>query len=91
LTGRGNRDILVLTRLRPEKKGGNPMRFLITLQQGEDGFILAECPALPGCMTQGKTRDEVLSNIREAIEVSLSSRRAHALPQIEVTELDIAV
>ncbi|MBF0501063.1 MAG: type II toxin-antitoxin system HicB family antitoxin [Candidatus Riflebacteria bacterium] len=67
------------------------MKFLITIQQGEDGMILAECPALPGCMTQGKNRDEVMTNIREAIELSIETRRGRALPQFEVTELDIAV
>ena len=67
------------------------MKFLITIQQGEDGMILAECPALPGCMTQGKTREEVMTNIREAIELSLEARRARKLPVLEVEALDIAV
>jgi len=67
------------------------MKFLITIQQGEDGMILAECPALPGCVTQGKTREEIMNNIREAIELSLETRRERTLPQFEVAELDIAV
>ena len=67
------------------------MKFLITIQQGEDGMILAECPALPGCVTQGRTRDEVLANIREAIEVSLETRQALGLPHFEVEELEIAI
>lgn len=67
------------------------MKFLITIQQGEDGMILAECPALPGCMSQGKSRDEVLENIKEAIEVCLETREEMHLPTLEVTELDIAV
>jgi predicted RNase H-like HicB family nuclease len=37
--------------------------------------ITAECPALPGCITQGKTRNEVLKNIKEAIELSLETRK----------------
>ncbi len=67
------------------------MKFLITIQQGEDGMVLAECPALPGCMSQGKTREEVLDNIKEAIELCLETREQMQLPTLEVTELDIAV
>ncbi len=67
------------------------MKFLITIQQGEDGCIIAECPALPGCISQGKTRKEVLDNIREAIELSLETRKARSIPVFEVEELDIAV
>ncbi len=67
------------------------MKFLVTITQGESGYIIAECPALPGCMTQGRTREEVLANIREAIEVSLETRKARSMPVYEVAELDIAV
>jgi predicted RNase H-like HicB family nuclease len=68
------------------------MKFLITLQQGENGNIIAECPALPGCVTQGKTREEVLKNIKEAIELSLETRKELGYPEpLEVAELDIAV
>jgi len=44
------------------------MRLLVTLRPGESGYVIAECPALPGCMTQGRTEPEALANIREAIE-----------------------
>ncbi|TMG01648.1 MAG: type II toxin-antitoxin system HicB family antitoxin [Chloroflexi bacterium] len=43
------------------------MKFAIVLTPGEDGFIVAECPTLPGCVTQGKAEDEALRNAREAI------------------------
>ena len=36
------------------------MKFAITLEQGEDGFIIASCPALPGCHSQGRTREEAI-------------------------------
>ncbi len=39
----------------------------VILYPGEDGYVVAEVPSLPGCISQGKTRDEVLTNIREAI------------------------
>ncbi|MCP9470501.1 MAG: type II toxin-antitoxin system HicB family antitoxin [Nitrospira sp.] len=43
------------------------MIFHVTLEQAEDGWVVAECPALPGCVSQGKDEKEVLDNIKEAI------------------------
>ena len=43
------------------------MKFAVVLTPGEDGFIVAECPTLPGCVTQGKEEDEALRNASEAI------------------------
>jgi predicted RNase H-like HicB family nuclease len=45
----------------------------VVLRAGEDGFLVAECPAIPGCISQGRTRKEALDNIREAIELCLES------------------
>ena len=53
------------------------MKFLVTLERDEGGFIVAECPALPGCLSQGRTEAEALANIREAIEASLETRREY--------------
>jgi predicted RNase H-like HicB family nuclease len=50
------------------------MKFLVTLERDEAGFIVVECPALPGCLSQGHTETEALANIREAIEASLEAR-----------------
>ena len=47
------------------------MHFTVTLERGEDGYIVVECPSLPGCVSQGKTEEEALTNIREAIELWL--------------------
>ncbi len=66
------------------------MKFLVTLEVGEDGWIVAECPALPGCVSQGRTTAEALANIREAIELSLETRRAENLPiSMEVAEVEV--
>ena len=66
------------------------MKFLVTLERDEQDWIVAECPALPGCVTQGRTADEALRNIREAIELSLETRRAHGLPlAIDVVEVEV--
>ena len=43
------------------------MIFHITLEEAEDGWIVAECPALPGCVSQGKDQKEAIENIKEAI------------------------
>jgi predicted RNase H-like HicB family nuclease len=40
----------------------------VLIYPGEDGFWVAECPSLPGCISQGKNREEAVTNIREAIE-----------------------
>lgn len=44
------------------------MKLHILIEQDEDGFFVAEVPALPGCLSQGKTEEEARSNIKEAIE-----------------------
>lgn len=41
----------------------------VLIYPGEDGFYVAECPSLPGCISQGKTREEALVNIKEAIRL----------------------
>ena len=55
-------------------------KFTVVLEPGEDGYLLASCPALRGCRSQGKTRDEALRNIREAIEVFVESLEAEGEP-----------
>ena len=43
------------------------MVFHVTLDKAEDGWVIVECPALPGCVSQGKDEQEALANIKEAI------------------------
>ncbi len=43
------------------------MMFHVTLEKAEDGWIVAECPALPGCVSQGRDEQEALANVKEAI------------------------
>lgn len=47
------------------------MNLPVVIERGEDGYFSAHCPSLKSCWSQGKTRDEALSNIREAIELYL--------------------
>jgi len=56
------------------------MKYRVIIQQDEDGVIVAEVPALPGCISQGATRTEALANIREAIEAYLESLKDHDEP-----------
>jgi predicted RNase H-like HicB family nuclease len=66
------------------------MKFLVTLEHDEDGFVVVECPSLPGCLSQGRTEVEALANIREAIGASLEARRQYGIPtQVEVAEIEI--
>jgi predicted RNase H-like HicB family nuclease len=53
------------------------VRYRVLIEQDEDGIYVAEVPALPGCASQGKTRGEVLDNIKEAIAGYLESLQAH--------------
>jgi len=46
----------------------------VVLRPGEDGWIVADCPLIPGCISQGRTREEALANIQEAIELCLETR-----------------
>ena len=66
------------------------MKFLVTLERDEDGWIVVECPSLPGCVSQGRTEDEALANIREAIELSLETRQTEGIAtEIEVAEVEV--
>ena len=69
------------------------MKFIVTLDDGEDGYIVASCPALPGCHSQGETREETLANIKEAIEGFTESMRepGEASPAQVVEEVEASV
>ena len=67
------------------------MTFSVTLDRDEDGMWVVECPAIPGCVSQGETREEALESIREAIKLCLEVRAERGMPltietrQVEVT------
>jgi len=54
------------------------MRFNVTLDRDEDGVWIAECPSIPGCVSQGKTKQEAVENIKDAITLCLEVRRRRA-------------
>nr|VFK13832.1 MAG: Predicted nuclease of the RNAse H fold, HicB family [Candidatus Kentron sp. LFY] len=53
------------------------MKYRVIIEQDEDGIFVVEVPSLPGCVSQGATKPEAISNIREAIEVYLESITQH--------------
>jgi len=67
------------------------MKLLVTLTPDEDtGMVVAECPAIPGCVSQGRDEDEAIANIREAIAACLEARTAHGMPlTVEVREIEV--
>ncbi len=52
----------------------------VLLYPGEDGYWVAECPSLPGCVSQGQTKEEAIANIREAIEGYIEALEEDHLP-----------
>lgn len=69
------------------------MKYRITLQKDEDGMYVVKCPSLPGCISQGKTRDEALNNIKDSIEGYIQSLKKHGepIPAIDEEFIEINV
>lgn len=66
------------------------MKFLITIFRDEDGMFIAECPSIPGCISQGKTEKEAQENIQEAIKECLEVRAEKGMP-LTVTTRQVEV
>lgn len=67
------------------------MRFNVTLDRDEDGIWIAECPSIPGCVSQGKTNQEAVENVKEAIALCLEVRSEKGLPlTIETQQVEVA-
>ena len=56
------------------------MKFIITITRDEDGMYIAECPAIPGCVSQGKTEKEAQRNIQDAIRECIEVRAEKGMP-----------
>lgn len=79
---------------KPDGDSATRMKFVVALEDGEDGFIVASCPALPGCYSQGRSREEALVNIKEAIEGFVFSMKKHGEPvpfHTELHEIEVEV
>ncbi len=64
------------------------LKYTVILVPEEEGGYSVEVPALPGCYTQGETRDEAISMVKEAIELYLESCKAHSEPIPEETGVE---
>ena len=68
------------------------MKFVVTLERDEDGVYVAECAAIPGCVSQGTTQDEALANIKDAIRQCLEVRAERGMPlTVSTHEIEITV
>lgn len=68
------------------------MKFLVSIYQDEDGTYIAECPAIPGCVSQGATEAEAEMNLSDAIRECLEVRAELGMPlTMTMRELEVAV
>ncbi|MBI2930281.1 MAG: type II toxin-antitoxin system HicB family antitoxin [Planctomycetes bacterium] len=68
------------------------MKLWVTIDRDETGMYIVECPAIPGCISQGKTRDEALQNIKDAILGCLEVRAERGMPlTIPTEEVEVTV
>ena len=69
------------------------MKFVVSIYRDEDGVFIAECPSLPGCVSQGQTEDEAESNIADAIRECLAVRSELGMPlsATGTREIEVAV
>ena len=66
------------------------MKLIVTLDRDESGMIVAESPAIPGCVSQGKTEEEAIANVREAIQACLETRAANGMPlTVAIREIQV--
>ena len=68
------------------------MKLTVTIDRDEDGVWVVECPSIPGCVSQGDTKDAALANIREAIALCLEVRAEQGLPlTVETRQVEVAL
>jgi len=66
------------------------MKFQVTVDRDEDGVWISECPAIPGCVSQGDTKAQAVKNIREAIRLCLEVRAERGLPlTVETCQVEV--
>ena len=66
------------------------MKFLVTIDRDEDGAWIVECPAIPGCVSQGRTKEEALANVQDAIKTCLEVRSERGMPlTVETCQVEV--
>jgi predicted RNase H-like HicB family nuclease len=68
------------------------MKLSVTIDRDEDGVWVVECPSIPGCVSQGKTKKQAIKNIEEAIALCLEVRAERGLPlTVETRQVEVLV
>ncbi|GAX42173.1 hypothetical protein NIES4075_31730 [Tolypothrix sp. NIES-4075] len=68
------------------------MKFNVTIDRDEDGVWIIECPSIPGCVSQGQTKEEAIENIKDAIAACLQVRAERGLPlTVETQQVEVVV
>ena len=68
------------------------MKFIVTIDRDEDGMFVVECPSIPGCVSQGKTEQEAVENIKDAIKQCLEVRAEKGMPlTVSMREIEVLV
>ena len=69
------------------------MKLMVSLDRDEDGVWIAECPSIPGCVSQGSTKEEALDNIKEAIQLCLEVQKTDFSPMkfVGLQEIEVAL
>ena len=68
------------------------MKFQVTIDRDEDGIWIVECPSIPGCVSQGETKEAALENVKEAISLCLEVRAERGMPlTIETRQIEVLV
>lgn len=66
------------------------MKFNVTIDRDEDGIWIVECPSIPGCVSQGQTKEEALENIKDAIAACIQVRAERGMPlTIETHQVEV--
>ena len=66
------------------------MKFTVAIDRDEDGVWIVECPSIPGCVSQGDTKDAALENIKDAIKVCLDVRAERGMPlTVETCQVEV--
>jgi predicted RNase H-like HicB family nuclease len=68
------------------------MKLSVTIDRDEDGVWVVECPSIPGCVSQGKTKAQAIKNIEEAIALCVEVRAERGLPlTVETRQVEVLV
>jgi len=68
------------------------MKFIVTIDRDEDGMFIVECSSIPGCISQGRTEEEAIENIKDAIKQCLEVRAERGMPlTVSMREVEVSV